>query len=374
MEAMGLHLPGASLVNPDNPLRDALTSAAGRQVTELTALGDDYTPVGAVVDERAIVNGCVALLATGGSTNHTMHLVAIARAAGIALSWSDIAELSAVVPLIARIYPNGRADVNHFHAAGGMACVMDSLLDAGLMHEDVRTVTGTGLRRYTTEPKLDGDHVRWTGGARESLDTSVLRTVDDPFAPDGGLKTLEGNLGISVIKTSAVDVEHRSVTAPAVVFDSQHDFLTAFETGALERDFVAVLRYQGPQALGMPELHKLTPALGVLQDRGHRVALVTDGRMSGASGKVPAAIHLTPEAAAGGPLARVVDGDRITVDADAGILTLDVGAAEFARRKPTGRAPSVDEWVGTGRELFASLRCAVGPADQGATVFPACSA
>jgi len=369
MEAMGLHLPGASLVNPDTPLRDALTAEAGRQVTGLTALGDDYTPVGAIVDERAVVNGCVALLATGGSTNHTMHLVAIARAAGITLSWNDIAELSAVVPLLARVYPNGKADVNHFHAAGGMAFVINSLLNAGLMHDDVRTVAGDGLHRYTSEPRLDGEGLRWVAGSRESLDTTVLRTADDPFAPDGGLKTLSGNLGTSVIKTSAVDPQHRSVTAPAVVFDSQGQFLEAFQSGSLERDFIAVLRYQGPQGAGMPELHKLTPALGVLQDRGHRVALVTDGRMSGASGKVPAAIHLTPEAAVGGPLARVVDGDVITLDADACVLNIGVPDDEFTARPATGRAPSVDEWVGTGRELFASMRAAVGPADEGATIF-----
>jgi phosphogluconate dehydratase len=369
MEAMGLHLPGASLVNPDTPLRDALTSEAGRRVAGLTALGESYTPVGAVVDERAVVNGCVALLATGGSTNHTMHLVAIARAAGITLSWNDISDLSAVVPLLARVYPNGRADVNHFHAAGGMACVINSLLDAGLMHDDVRTVAGDGLRRYTSEPRLDGETLRWIDGARASLDTTVLRTADDPFAPDGGLKTLTGNLGASVIKTSAVDPQHRAVTAPAVVFDTQEQFLDAFQAGSLERDFIAVVRYQGPQGLGMPELHKLTPALGVLQDRGHRVALVTDGRMSGASGKVPAAIHLTPEAAVDGPLARVSDGDVISLDADAGKLTVDVPDDQFAARIPTGRPPSDDEWVGTGRELFASMRAAVGPADQGASVF-----
>ena len=369
MEAMGLHLPGASLVNPDTPLRDALTAEAGRCVTGLTALGDGYTPVGEVVDERAVVNGCVALLATGGSTNHTMHLVAIARAAGITLSWNDIADLSAVVPLLARVYPNGRADVNHFHAAGGMACVIGSLLDAGLMHPDVRTVAGDGLRRYIAEPRIDGESLRWVDGARVSLDTTVLRSAEDPFAPDGGLKTLTGNLGTAVIKTSAVDPQHRTVTAPATVFDSQEAFLSAFQSGSLDRDFVAVLRYQGPQGLGMPELHKLTPALGVLQDRGHQVALVTDGRMSGASGKVPAAIHLTPEAAAGGPLARVLDGDVITLDADTSALTIHVPDDDFAGRTATGRAPSPDEWVGTGRELFASMRAAVGPADEGATVF-----
>jgi len=369
MEAMGLHLPGASLVNPDTPMRQALTDEAGRRVTGLTALGDDYTPVGQVVDERAVVNGCVALLATGGSTNHTMHLVAIARAAGITLSWSDIAELSAVVPLLARVYPNGHADVNHFHAAGGMACVINSLLEAGLMHEDVRTVAGNGLRRYTTEPRIDSDGLHWVDGAGRSLDTEVVRTADDPFAPDGGLKTLTGNLGDSVIKTSAVDSQHRVVTAPAAVFDSQEEFLDAFQAGALDRDFIAVVRYQGPKSLGMPELHKLTPALGVLQDRGHKIALVTDGRMSGASGKVPAAIHLTPEAAADGPLARLADGDVLTLDADAGTLTAHIDDQQFADRVPTGRAPTPEEWVGTGRELFASMRAAVGPADEGASVF-----
>ena len=371
MEVMGLHLPGSSFVNPGTPLRTALTAEAGRQVTALTALGDDYTPIGEMIDERAIVNGTVALLATGGSTNHTMHLVAIAQAAGITLTWDDISDLSAIVPLLARIYPNGSADVNHFHAAGGLGFTIGTLLDAGLLHEDVQTVVGRGLRRYTQEPKLDGDGVMWLDGTTMSHDTAVLRSVEQPFAPDGGLKTLAGNLGSSVIKTSAVNPEHRVITAPAVVFDDQADFLAAFEAGQLTGDLVAVLRYQGPRAIGMPELHKLTPALGILQDRGHRVALVTDGRMSGASGKVPAAIHLTPEAAVGGPLARVYDGDVITVDAVAGTLTLHVADDEFAARTPTGRAPTAAEMAGTGRELFASMRAAVGPADQGASIFPA---
>ena len=370
MEVMGLHLPGSSFVNPGTPLRTALTAEAGRRVTGITALGEDYTPVGEMIDERAIVNGCAALLATGGSTNHTMHLVAIAQAAGITLTWNDISELSAVVPLLARIYPNGSADVNHFHAAGGLGFTIASLLDAGLLHEDVHTVVGPGLRRYTQEPKLDGDGVTWLDGTTMSHDTSVLRGVEEPFDSDGGLKTLAGNLGSCVIKTSAVQPEHRMITAPAVVFDDQADFLAAFEADELDGDLVAVLRYQGPRAIGMPELHKLTPALGVLQDRGHRVALVTDGRMSGASGKVPAAIHLTPEAAAGGPLARVRDGDTITVDAVAGTLTLHVPDDEFAARTPTGRAPSASESIGTGRELFASMGAAVGPADQGASIFP----
>ena len=254
-----------------------------------------------------------------------------------------------------------------------MACVINSLLDAGLMHDDVRTVAGDGLRRYTTEPRIDGEHLHWVDGAGHSLDTAVVRTADDPFAPDGGLKTLTGNLGDSVIKTSAVDHQHRVVTAPAAVFDSQEQFLDAFDSDALDRDFIAVVRYQGPKGLGMPELHKLTPALGVLQDRGHRVALVTDGRMSGASGKVPAAIHLTPEAATGGPLARLADGDVLTLDAEAGTLTAHIDEDQFASRVSTGRAPTPDEWVGTGRELFASMRAAVGPADEGASVFRSAS-
>ena len=371
MEVMGLHLPGSSFVNPGTPLRTALTAEAGRRVTGLTALSENYTPVGEMIDERVIVNGTVALLATGGSTNHTMHLLAIAQAAGISLTWNDISDLSAVVPLLARIYPNGSADVNHFHAAGGLGFTISTLLDAGLLHEDVQTVVGHGLRRYIQEPKLDGDGVMWLDGTTMSQDTTVLRGADEPFAPDGGLKTLAGNLGSSVIKTSAVKPEHRVITAPAVVFDDQADFLAAFDAGELDGDLVAVLRYQGPRAIGMPELHKLTPALGVLQDRGHKVALVTDGRMSGASGKVPAAIHLTPEAAAGGPLARVRDGDSITVDALAGNLTLHVPDDEFTARPATGRAPTATEMAGTGRELFASMRAAVGPADQGASIFPA---
>ncbi len=376
MEVMGLHLPGSSFVNPGTPLRDALTRAAGRRVTEITAQGGELTPIGEMVDEKTIVNACVALLASGGSTNHTLHLVAIARAAGITLTWDDLSDLSAVVPLLARIYPNGSADVNHFHAAGGVGFLVHTLLRAGLLHDDVRTVMGHGLWRYTTEPRLSGGDLGgaelvWGEGPKASLDHDVLRPADDPFAPDGGVKMLTGPLGRAVIKTSAVKPEHRVVTAPAVVFDHQDDFLAAFGSGALAgRDFVAVIRYQGPAANGMPELHKLTPALGVLQDRGQRVAIVTDGRMSGASGKVPAAIHVTPEAALGGPLCRVVDGDLVTVDANAGRLDLHVDAAELARRTPTGRAPEGAEWAGTGRELFAAFRATVGSADTGASVFP----
>jgi phosphogluconate dehydratase len=372
MEVMGLHLPGSSFVNPGTPLREALTRAAGARVTMLTWHGDEPTPIGKVVDEKAVVNACVALLATGGSTNHTMHLVAIARAAGIALTWDDLSDLSTVVPLLARIYPNGTADVNHFHAAGGLAFVVRTLLDAGLLHDDVTTVAGDGLWRYTREARLAGDRVVWDEGPTSSHDTDVLRPADDPFAPDGGLRMLSGPLGRAVVKTSAVKPEHRVVTAPALVFDDQQDFLDAFAAGALDgRDFVAVLRYQGPAANGMPELHKLTPALGVLQDRGQRVALVTDGRMSGASGKVPAAIHLTPEAALGGPLARVRDGDLVTLDATTGTLELHVGQDELAGREATGAAPVGEEWYGGGRELFSAFRSVVGPAEAGASIFPA---
>jgi phosphogluconate dehydratase len=369
MEVMGLHLPGASFVNPGTPLRAALTDAAAARATAMTAWGEEFTPVGKIVDEKAIVNGCVALLATGGSTNHTLHLVAIARAAGITLTWDDLSDLSAVVPLMARVYPNGKADVNHFHAAGGLGFTVHSLLKAGLLHDDVHTVAGHGLWRYTTEAKLDGSGVTWEEGTKHSHDTDVLRGADDPFAPDGGLRMLDGNLGRSVIKTSAVKPEHRQVKAPAKVFDDQADFLQAFQDGLLDDgDFVAVIRFQGPAANGMPELHKLTPALGVLQDRGQRVALVTDGRMSGASGKVPSAIHLTPEAAVGGPLARVRDGDLVTLDADAGVLDLHVAPYDLEAR--TAEVPDDTRVFGTGRELFSSFRAAVGPADQGASVFP----
>ena len=369
MEVLGLHLPGSSFVNPGTPLREALTRAAGERVTALTRQGGEYTPIGEIVDEKAIVNACVALLAAGGSTNHTLHLVAIARAAGIALTWEDLSDLSAVVPSIARIYPNGAADVNHFHAAGGIGYLVHTLLRAGLLHDDVRTIAGHGLWRYSTEPKLRGGELTWEEGPKQSLDLDVLRPADDPFSADGGLKVLRGPLGTGVIKVSAVKPEHRVVTAPAIVFDDQADFLEAFAAHELDgRDFVAVIRYQGPAANGMPELHKLTPALGVLQDRGQRVAIVTDGRMSGASGKVPAAIHVTPEAALDGPLSRVRDGDLITVDAVAGRLDLD--GVRLSERSPQGAAPQGEEWAGTGRELFAAFRATVGTADMGASVFP----
>lgn len=373
MEIMGIHLPGASFPNPGTELRERLTRAAARRVTELTALGNDYTPLGEVVDERAVVNGVVGLLATGGSTNHTLHLVAMAAAAGIRLEWDDFSALSEVVPLLCRIYPNGPADVNHFQAAGGMSYLMGELLDAGLLHGDVRTVMGQGIDAYRKEPWLDGGVLAWRDGPRQSHDLAVLRPVAEPFAPDGGTRMLSGNLGRGVIKVSAVKPEHRIVEAPALLFDDQDDLLDAFKAGKLERDFVAVVRFQGPKANGMPELHKLTPSLGVLQDKGFKVALVTDGRMSGASGKVPAAIHVTPECADGGPLARLREDDMVRLDAETGTLEALVPAEEWASR-PIASADLSGNQFGTGRELFAAFRQVVGRADQGASIFSALTA
>jgi phosphogluconate dehydratase len=366
MEIMGLHLPGASFVNPNTPLRAALTRAAARRVTEITAVGNEYTPVGEMIDERAVVNGIVGLHATGGSTNHTIHLVAMARAAGIRLTWDDFAELSEVVPLLCRIYPNGLADVNHFHAAGGMAFLIGELLDAGLLHADVRTVAGDGgLARYRAEPRLAADGVLWQDGPQQSLDRSIVRPVGEPFGPNGGLKLLQGNLGRAVIKVSAVRPERWVIEAPALIFDDQAEVQAAFQRGELERDFVAVVRFQGPKANGMPELHKLTPTLGVLQDRGFKVALVTDGRMSGASGKVPAAIHVTPEAAERGALARLQDGDVIRLDAREGRLDALVDEAEWTWR--TAVEPDLSRHAqGVGRELFGNFRSQVTSAELGA--------
>ncbi|MFC0039815.1 phosphogluconate dehydratase [Actinomadura rayongensis] len=367
MEVMGLHLPGASFVPPGTPLRDALTDAAGRRVLELTALGDAYTPVGELLDERAFANAVVALLATGGSTNHTLHLVAMAAAAGLELTWDDFDELSRVTPLLTRLYPNGTADVNHFHAAGGTAFLIGELIDAGLLHADARTVGGATLEDYRSVPALDGDALAYTPVPAESGDPAVLRPVADPFDEHGGLHTVTGNLGRAVVKVSAVAAERRVVEAPARVFSSQDELQRAFRAGELEHDLVAVVRFQGPHANGMPELHKLTPPLAVLQDRGHRVALVTDGRMSGASGSVPAAIHVSPEAAAGGPLAKVRDGDVVRLDADKGLLEVLVPDDELAAREPAGGAPGPA--AGTGRELFAAFRAAVGPAELGGATF-----
>ncbi len=371
MEIMGVHVPGTAFANPGRPLREALTKAAATRGARITALGDQYTPLYKVIDAKAIVNGVIGLHATGGSTNHTLHLVAIARAAGLIVDWSDFSALSSVTPLLTRIYPNGKADVNHFHAAGGLAFVIRELLDAGLLHEDVQTVAGPGLRRYAREPFLKdegGQALEWRDPPAKSGDETILRTAAEPFAPTGGLQLLDGNLGRSVIKVSAVDPENRRVSAPAIVFHSQAEFLAKFKNGELNKDFIAVVRFQGPKAVGMPELHKLTPPLGVLQDKGFKVALVTDGRMSGASGKVPAAIHVTPEAADGGPIARIEDGDVIHVDALTGALVVDVPAAEFGTRAPA-IADLRDERKGFGRELFAVFRDTVTGAEQGAMSF-----
>jgi phosphogluconate dehydratase len=363
MELSGLHLPGSAFVHPNTPLRDALVAAAPRRAVEIRDGTNAYTPFSAVVDEKSIVNALAGLLATGGSTNHTLHLIAMARVAGIRLTWEDFDDLSRVTPLIARVYPNGTEDVNAFHAAGGMSFVTRTLLDAGLAHEDVQTVAGHGLRRYQTEPFLDGDKLVWREGTKRSLNRDILRPADDPFQAEGGLRLLKGPLGRAVIKTSAVKPEHLVVEAPALVFEDQEALLAAHAAGKLNRDFVAVVRFQGPQANGMPELHSLTPTLGVLLDKGFKVALVTDGRMSGASGKVPAAIHVTPEAIDGGPLAFVRDGDVIRLDAHAGELTIQVDEREFRRREATRPPPA---GFGYGRDLFGHMRRAAGPADAGA--------
>jgi phosphogluconate dehydratase len=369
MEIMGLHLPGASFVNPNTPLRDALTEVGAKRALELTAQGNSYTPIGHVVDERAIVNGVVGLHATGGSTNHTIHLIAMAAAAGIALNWDDFADLAEVTPLLTRIYPNGKADVNHFQAAGGMPVLIRSLLGEGLLHGDARTVWGEGLGDYVVEPGLDeAGTLVWRAAADESQDDSVLRGTGKPFHPTGGLRVLDGPLGRAVIKTSAVAVERHVIEAPARVFHSQEELHAAFRAGELFRDVVAVVRFQGPKAIGMPELHKLMPPLGIAQDRGHRVALVTDGRLSGASGKVPAAIHVTPEAAAGGAIGKIRDGDIIRLDAPNGRLEVLVDAKEWAARANEDYDLSASH-TGIGRDLFASFRASVGRADQGASVF-----
>ena len=367
VEVMGLQLPGSAFVAPNTLLRDALTAATARRVAALTRLGAQWTPLGRVVDERVIVNAVVALLATGGSTNHTMHLVAIAAAAGIELGWDDIDALSAVVPLIARIYPNGPEDVNAFHAAGGTGVLIGALLDAGLLHEDVETVAGRGLSRYRREAALDdAGALVWHPAPAESRNWDVLRSAADPFQPDGGLRMLAGNVGRAVVKVSALDPRQLVTEAPARVFADQASFAAAFRAGELERDVVVVVRFQGPRANGMPELHSLVPAMSVLLQRGRRVALVTDGRMSGASGTVPAAIHVTPEAADGGPLARVRDGDVVRVDAGVGRLEILVDAAELLAREPA-TAPRGEATFG--RQLFEPLRRLVGPADRGASIF-----
>lgn len=371
MEVMGLHLPSAAFVHPHTPLRDALTAEAAIRVLDLTVERGNYTPIGHVVDEKAIINGIVALLATGGSTNHTLHLIAIARAAGILIDWDDFDELSAVVPLLAKIYPNGKADVNHFQAAGGVAFLIRNLLEAGLLHNDVTTVAGKGLQHYTKEPKLIDGKLTWVDGVVQSLDDKVLRSIDAPFQPDGGLRLMQGRLGRGVIKISAVAPEHRKVKAPAIVFDSQEAVQAAFDRGELHRDFIAVVRFQGARANGMPELHRLTPVLGVLQDQGFHVALVTDGRMSGASGKVPAVIHLSPEALLNGPIAKVQTGDMLIIDAEAGVLNVEIDDDVWQSRPVAQPEHQAENEVGFGRELFGVFRAAAAPAEHGASVFGA---
>ncbi len=363
MEMMGLHIPGSAFIHPGTPLRDALVGAAARRCAAIGPRSNDYIPVGQVYDEKAVVNGVVGLMATGGSTNHCLHLVAMAAAAGIHLALEDLDAISKAVPLLARVYPNGGADVNQFHAAGGMAFVIRELLAAGLAHDDVLTVAGRGLGHYAQEPFLDGETLVWRDGAKVSGDTDILRPVSDPFQPDGGIRLLDGALGRAVMKISAVAEDQQQITAPAAVFNSQEALMEAFKSGKLDRDVIAVVRFQGPRANGMPELHNLSPPLSVLQDRGYRVALVTDGRMSGASGKVASAIHVTPEAACGGPLAYVRDGDIIRLDPHTGVLEIQ---ADFQGREP---APQPAAGAGYGRELFAPFRAMVGAADRGASVF-----
>jgi phosphogluconate dehydratase len=368
MEVMGLHLPGAAFITPNTPLRDALTAAAATRAVQIATHTPQYTPVGRLVDEKSIVNAIIALLATGGSTNHTLHLVAIAKAAGIVIDWNDFNALSAVIPLLTRIYPNGDADVNHFHAAGGTGFVIRELLDAGLLHEDVTTIMGNSLRAHCREPFLREGAVVWQDAPAVSADTTVVRGAAEPFSADGGLRLLDGNLGRAVIKVSAVKPEYRFVEAPAILFDSQDAFMKAYKADELNQSFVAVVRFQGPRANGMPELHALTPALANLQDAGFHVALVTDGRMSGASGKVPAAIHVSPEVLAGGPLGRVRNGDMIRLDAENGVLQALVPDLEWAAREHA-TADLRSNQVGMGRDIFAMFRATVSAAEEGATTF-----
>jgi phosphogluconate dehydratase len=361
MELMGLHIPGSAFVPPNTPLRSALTRAAVHRLAAITKKGDDYRPMAQVVDEKALVNACVGLLATGGSTNHAMHLPAMARAAGVTIDWQDLDELSGVVPLIAHVYPNGAADVNHFHAAGGMGFVVSQLLGAGLIHGDVLTVSEHGMAAYAQEPVLADTVVEWRDTPAASGDDSILRPVAAPFSPDGGMRLVQGNIGRATFKTSAVDLSRWTIEAPCRVFDSQDGVQAAFKAGELDRDVVVVVRFQGPRANGMPELHKLTPPLGVLQDKGFKVALVTDGRMSGASGKVPAAIHVTPEALGGGALALLRDGDVVRLCANKGSLEV---LTDLTGREPASPPPPGE---GMGREMYSLYRLNADGAERGAS-------
>ena len=366
MELMGFHLPGSAFVHPNTPLREALVKESARRVAAVTNKGNEFIPVGRMIDEKSIVNGVVGLMATGGSTNLALHIIAMAAAAGVQLTLEDLDDISKATPLLARVYPNGSADVNHFQAAGGMAFVIRELLKAGLVHEDVQTIASAGLSLYAQEPVLEDGVLTWRDGAHESLDTAIVRPVSDPFSKEGGLRLMAGNLGRGVMKISAVKPEHHVIEAPCAVFQEQEDFIAAFKRGELDRDVVIVVRFQGPSANGMPELHNLSPSISVLLDRGYKVALVTDGRMSGASGKTPAAIHVTPEAAKGGPLAYVQDGDVIRVNAETGELNILVDEAVLLARPPANIPASKP---GFGRELFGWMRAGVGAADAGASVF-----
>ena len=368
LEMMGLQLPNSSFVNTNTPLRDALTQEAARRIVGMTETSGHYKPIGRIVDEKSFVNAIVGLMATGGSTNHTIHLIAMAKAAGIILNWDDFDAISKVTPLLCKMYPNGQADVNHFREAGGMSVVIHQLLDAGLVHDDVETIIGRGLRNYIVEPQLDKGRVAFAEGAKTSRDSSVIGSADEPFNREGGLKLLTGNLGRSVIKTSALKPRQLFIEAPAIVFESQEALQDAFKAGELERDFIAVVRCQGPKANGMPELHGLMPQMGVLQDKGFKVAIITDGRMSGASGKVPSAIHLSPEARDSGAIAKVVTGDMIRMDIENGEITLLVDEESFDAR-PLGSCDLNGSHHGFGRELFAVVRREVNSAEEGATIF-----
>ena len=364
MEIMGLQLPGSSFVNPNTELRSLLTEEAVKVAATNSKLGLDRSLM-RIIKEESIVNGIIGLLATGGSTNHTIHLIAIARAAGIIINWDDMSDLSDVIPLITRMYPNGAADVNHFHASGGMSFVISTLLEHGLLHENVTTIIGLGLQRYTQEPKIDTNRLIWVDGPKESLNKSIIRSASDPFSKDGGIKILQGNLGRAVIKTAAVESDHRKIEAPAIVFLEQQDLIDAFKKDELNKDFIAVLPFQGPKQNGMPELHQLTPTLTILQKRGYKVALVTDGRMSGASGKVPAAIHLCPEAKDGGMIAKIRTGDLIHLDAIKGELSCP-NFEEISLRECSLK--DGDNTIGYGRELFGNFRSIVSASEEGASV------
>lgn len=365
LEMMGLQLPGSSFVNPDDPLRAALDYAAAEAIVNLSD-ADNKIGIADMVTAESIVNGIIGLLATGGSTNHTIHIIAIAARAGIQVNWQDFADLSEIIPLLARVYPNGLADVNAFHDAGGTPFVISELLSAGLLHGDIQTVVGKGMQPFAAMPGLQDGELVWKASAKKPADTMIVRSVTDPFQPTGGLAVMKGQLGQAVMKTSAVKPENRTVEAPALVFEDQDDMLAAYKAGKLERDFVGVIRFQGPKANGMPELHKLTPSLGVLQDKGFKVALVTDGRMSGASGKVPSAIHVSPEAASGGMIAKVQDGDIIRVDPENSILEILVNPDELAAREPSAGPTQLQT---NGRDLFATMRNTVAAADIGGSIF-----